>query len=96
VLVGEHAHKFLRLAVNSRMEITFVGKPHGFQAPSHKVYRYELSEGLCVVFEVGLRVIRRFMARGVIYEELDIERIDSLPQYWTERDDHIYCWVTSG
>jgi hypothetical protein len=39
VFVGEHAHKFLRLAVDSRLEITFVGKPDGFQAPSFKVYR---------------------------------------------------------
>jgi hypothetical protein len=38
VLVGEHGHKFLRLAVDSRLEITFVSKPHGFQAPSYKVY----------------------------------------------------------
>jgi hypothetical protein len=43
----DHAHKFLRLAVDSRLEITFVGKPHGFQAPSYKVYRNEVSEGLC-------------------------------------------------
>jgi hypothetical protein len=50
VLVADHAHKFLRLAVDSRLEIAFVGKPHGFQAPSYKVYRYEVSEGLCVIF----------------------------------------------
>jgi hypothetical protein len=50
VLVGDHAHKFLRLAVDFRLEITFVGKPHKFQAPSYKVYTYEVSEGLCVIF----------------------------------------------
>jgi hypothetical protein len=32
VLVGEHAYKFSRLAVDSRLEVTFVGKPSGFQA----------------------------------------------------------------
>jgi hypothetical protein len=95
VLVGEHAHK-LRLAADSRLEITFVGKPHGFQAPSYQVYKYELSEGLSVVFEVEVRIIRRFMAPGCMYEKLQIERIDYLPQYWIDREDHSYCQVTSG
>jgi hypothetical protein len=75
VLVGEHAHKFLRLATDSRLEITFVGKPVGFQAPSFKVYKYELSEGLSVIFEVELRIIRRFVSPGYLFEELGIERI---------------------
>jgi hypothetical protein len=69
VLVGEHAYKFLRLAVDSRLEITFTGKPSGFQAPSYKVYRYELSEGLCVIFEVEVRIIRRFVSPAAMYEE---------------------------
>jgi hypothetical protein len=34
VLVGEYAQKFYRLAMDSRVEIIFVGKPVGFQAPS--------------------------------------------------------------
>jgi hypothetical protein len=38
----------------------------------------ELSEGLSVVFEVEVRLIRRFMAPGCMYEELHIERIISL------------------
>jgi hypothetical protein len=48
VLVGEQAHKILRLAVVSRLKIATVGKPHGFQVPSYKVYRYDLSGDLCV------------------------------------------------
>jgi hypothetical protein len=96
VLVGEHAHKFLRLAADSRLEITFVGKLNGFQAPSYKIYRYELSEGLHVIFEVEVRIIRRFISPGFMYEELNIERIDCLPQYWADREDHTYCRVTSG
>jgi hypothetical protein len=51
VLVGEHAHKFSRLAAYSRLEIKFAGKANGFQAPSYNVYKYELSEGLCVIFK---------------------------------------------
>jgi hypothetical protein len=96
VLVGEHAHKCLRLAADCRLKIIFVGKPSGFQAPSYKVYRYEVSEGLHVIFEVEVRIIRRFISSGFMYEELNIERIDCLPQYWADREDHIYCQVTSG
>jgi hypothetical protein len=96
VLVGEHAHKFLSLAAYSRLEITFVGKPSGFQAPSYKIYRYELSEGLHVIFEVEVRIIRRFISPDFMYEELNIERIDCLPQYWADREDHTHCRVTSG
>jgi hypothetical protein len=51
VLVGEYAHKFARLAVDSSLEIMIVGKPVGFQAPSFKVYRYELSSGLMLILK---------------------------------------------
>ena len=96
VLVGEHAYKFSRLAVDSRLEITFVGKPSGFQAPSYKVYKYELSEGLSVIFEVEVRIVRRFISPGYLYEELNIERTDFLPQYWREREDSVCCRVTTN
>jgi hypothetical protein len=96
VLVGEHAHKFSRLAADSRLEITFVGKPIGFQAPSFKVYRYELSEGLCVIFEVEVRIIRRFISPGYCFEDLDIERTDFLPQYWADRESDTPCRIVSG
>jgi hypothetical protein len=86
VFGGEHAHKFARLAVISRLEITFIGKPIGFQAPSYKVYKYEQSEGLCVIFEVEVRIIRSFISPDYLYEELDIERTDLHPQYWRERE----------
>jgi hypothetical protein len=91
----EHVHKFSRLAADSRLEITFVGKPVGFQGPSFKVYRYESSEGLCVIFEVELRIIRRFISPGYCFEELDIERTDPFPQYWRERENSGCCRVTS-
>jgi hypothetical protein len=96
VLVREYTHKFLRPTVDSRLQITFVCKPHGFQAPSYKLYRCELSEGLCFVFEVEVTIIRRFVAPGGMYEELQIERIDCLPQYCTEWEDHGYGRVRRG
>jgi hypothetical protein len=45
-----------------------------------------LPEGLSVIFEVEVRIIRRFISPGFAYEELDIERTD--PQYWNEREDN--------
>ncbi|PNF43731.1 hypothetical protein B7P43_G14069 [Cryptotermes secundus] len=71
------------------------GKPSGFQAPSYKVYKYELSEGLSVIFEVEVRIIRRFLGPGYLYE-LNIERTDFLPQYWREREDSVSCRVTTN
>jgi hypothetical protein len=73
-LVEEHAHKFLRLAADSRLEIAFVGRPVGFQAPSYKIYKYEPSEALSVLFEVEVRVIRRYINPGYEYAIVEIER----------------------
>jgi hypothetical protein len=95
VLVGEHAHKFSWLAVDSRLDITIADKPSGFQAPSFKIYKYELSEGLSVIFEVEVRIIRRFISPEYLYEELDKERTDFLPQYWREKEN-TSCRVSSN
>jgi hypothetical protein len=96
VLVGEHAYKFSRLAMDSRLQITFMGKPSRFQAPSFKIYKYELIESLSVIFEVEVRITRRFINPGYLYEELNIERTDFLPQYWRERENNVSCRVTSN
>ena len=52
--IEPHNHKFRNLVVESRLEIAFVGRPKGFRAPNCKIYKYEHSEGLEVVFEVRL------------------------------------------
>jgi hypothetical protein len=36
VLARDHVYKISRLAVDFRLEIAFIGKPHGFQAPFYK------------------------------------------------------------
>jgi hypothetical protein len=41
-----HTHKFRNLAVESRLEIAFVGRPKGYKVPNRTVYNYEHSEGL--------------------------------------------------
>jgi hypothetical protein len=61
-----------------------------------KIYKYELSEGLSVIFEVQVGITRRFISPGYLYEELNIERTDFLPQYWREREISVCCRVTSN
>ena len=50
--IEPHNYKFLNLVVESRLEIAFAGRPKGFKVPNYKIYKYEHSEGLAVVFEV--------------------------------------------
>jgi hypothetical protein len=76
--VEAHARKFLGLVAGSRIEIAFVGHPKHFQAPSYKIYKYEPSPGLTVVFEVAVRIIRRHINPGYEYADVEIERTDFL------------------
>jgi hypothetical protein len=48
--IVSHTHKFCNLASNSRLEIVFEGRPKGFWSPNYKVYKYEYSQGLVVIF----------------------------------------------
>ena len=50
--IDTHEHKFRHLIAESRLEIAFTGRPRGFNVSSYKIYRYEHSEGLAVVFGV--------------------------------------------
>jgi hypothetical protein len=63
------------------LEIAFVGHPVRFQASSHKIYKYEPSDVLTVVFEVEVRTLRRYIHPGYAYDVLEIERTDQLSQY---------------
>jgi hypothetical protein len=56
--IETHDRKFLNLTVDSRLEIAFAGRPKGFNVSNYKIYNYEHSEGLAVVFEVETRLIR--------------------------------------
>jgi hypothetical protein len=71
----------IRLAADSRLEIAFVGRPVGFQAPSYNIYKYEPSAALSVLFEVEVRVIRRYINPEYEYVIVEIERTDYIPQY---------------
>ena len=48
--IDTNEHKFRHLIAESRLEIAFAGRPRGFKVSSYKIYQYEHSEGLAVVF----------------------------------------------
>jgi hypothetical protein len=59
--IEPYNNKFCHLTVESRLDIAFAGRPRGFRVPNYKIYKYEHSEGLAVVFEVETRLIKRYI-----------------------------------
>ena len=57
--IETHDYKFRNLVAESRLQIDFAGRPRGYKVPILKIYKYEHSEGLAVVFEVETRLIKR-------------------------------------
>ena len=76
--IKPHEHKFRHFIAESRMEIAFAGRPRGFKVPSYKIYKYEHSEWLAVVFEVQTRLIKRYIPPQCDFDLLKIERTDYL------------------
>jgi hypothetical protein len=64
--VAEFAYNFEHLAIDSRLESAFEGKPKGFDAPSYKVFTNETPSGT-VIFDVETRIIERFITPGYEY-----------------------------
>ena len=75
-IIELHDYKFRNLSVNSRLEIVFVGKPRRYKVPYYKIYKYEHSEGLAVVFEIETRLIKRFIPSHFEFDILEVERTD--------------------
>jgi hypothetical protein len=61
--IDEHAYKFKRLEVDSRLETAFEGKPKGFQALLYKVFTNKNLNGT-VVFDVETRIVQRYITPG--------------------------------
>jgi hypothetical protein len=40
-------------------------------------------------------MLTRFVSTGFLYEDLDIEGTDLLPQYWTQQEDSMGYRITS-
>ena len=77
--IEPHDYKFRNLVAESRLEIAFAGRPRGYKVPNLKIYKYEHSEGLAVVFEVETRLIKRHFPPHCDFDLLEIERTDCLP-----------------
>jgi len=74
-----HNYKFRNLAVESRLEIAFAGRPKRYKVPNFKIFKYDYSEVLSVAFEVETRLIKRYIPPHCEFEVLEIERTDYLP-----------------
>jgi hypothetical protein len=72
-------NNFSNLTVESRLEFAFAGRRRGFRVPNYKIYKYEHSEGLAVVFEVETRLNKRFIPPHCDFDLLEVERTDYLP-----------------
>jgi hypothetical protein len=77
--IEPYDYKFRNLIAESRLEIAVAGKPRGFKIPNYKVYKYEHSEGLAVVFEVETRLIKRHISPYSDFDLIEVERTDYLP-----------------
>jgi hypothetical protein len=73
IYIEPHNYKFCDLTAESRLWIAFVSKPMGLKVPSHKLFKYELSEGLAVVFEVETRLIKRYIPPHCEFGVLEVE-----------------------
>ena len=71
--IEPHDYKFRNLVVESRLETVFAGRPKGFKVPNYKIYKYEYSEGLAVVFQVETRLIMRYIPPHCESDLLEIE-----------------------
>jgi hypothetical protein len=77
--IEPHNYKYRNLVFESRLEIAFAGRPRGYKVPNHKIYKYEHSEGLAVVFEVETRLIKRYIPPHCEFDILEVERTDYVP-----------------
>jgi hypothetical protein len=77
--IESHIHKFRNLAVESRLEIAFAGRPKGYKVPNCTIYKCEHSEGLAVVFEKETRLITWFIPPHCDFDLTEVERTDFLP-----------------
>jgi hypothetical protein len=67
------------LIASSRLEIAFEGRPKGYKTPNYKVFKYEHSKGLIVLFELEVRRIKRYIPPYAEYDHLEVDRTDCLP-----------------
>jgi hypothetical protein len=77
--IEPYNNKFRNLTVESRLETAFAGRPKNFRVPNYKIYKYEHTEGLAVVFEVETCLIQRYIPPHCDFDVLEVQRTDYLP-----------------
>ena len=77
--IETYDYKFRNLVVESRLEVAFTGSPKEFKVPNYKIYKYEHSEGLAVVFDVETHLIKRYIPPHFDFDVLEVERTDYFP-----------------
>jgi hypothetical protein len=56
-----------------------VGRPKGLKVSHYNIYRFELSEGFAVLFEVETRLIKRYIPPYIKFDLVEVERTDYVP-----------------
>ena len=77
--IEAYNHKFLNLTTDSRLEIAFASRPRKYKVPNYRLYKYEHTEGLSVVFEVELRLIKRYIPSHCDYDLIEVESTEYVP-----------------
>jgi hypothetical protein len=80
--IETYDNKFRNLISGSRLEIAFLGRPKGYKVPNYHSYKYEISEGLAVVFEVETCLIKRYILPHCEFDVLEVERTDLYLLTW--------------
>jgi len=77
--IEPHNRKCCNLAVESRLEIAFAGKPRRYKVHNCNLFKSEHSEGLTLVFEVETRHIKLYIPPHGEFDLIEIERTDYVP-----------------
>lgn len=79
--IEPYTHKLRNLIASSWLETVFEGRPKGYNTPKYNVYKYEHSQGLTVLFQVEVRLVKQYVPPNCNYDSLEIERTAYLPLY---------------
>jgi len=77
--IEPHNRKCCNLAVESRLEIAFAGKPRRYKVHNCNLFKFDHSEGLTIAFEVETRLIKRYIPPHGEFDLTEVECTDYVP-----------------
>ena len=77
--IKPYNRKCCNLAVESRLEIAFAGKPRRYKVHNCNLFKSEHSEGLTLVFEVETRHIKLYIPPHGEFDLIEVECTDYVP-----------------